>query len=103
MFPLEQLATLEVPITHLVTDSRAIKKGDTFVACPGERTDGRQFISDAIDKGANAVIWESQHFVWNNAWKIPNLGIADLRHKKGWLADAVYGSPSEKLWLVGIT
>jgi len=112
MFPFEQLAKLKVPITHLVTDSRALQRGDTFVACPGEKTDGRQFISDAIEKGANAVIyekllsghpWESRHFVWNDAWQIPNLGVADLRHKTGWLADAIYGSPSEDLWLVGIT
>jgi UDP-N-acetylmuramoyl-L-alanyl-D-glutamate--2,6-diaminopimelate ligase len=103
MFPLEQLAYLKVPITHLVTDSRAVQSGDTFVACPGEKTDGRQFIADAIEKGANAVIWESRHFEWNDAWKIPNLGIADLRHKTGWLADAIYGTPSEDLWLVGIT
>ena len=103
MFPLEQLAELKVPITHLATDSRAVLPGDTFIACPGDKTDGRQFISDAIEKGANAVIWESRHFEWNDAWKIPNLGVADLRHKTGWLADAIYGSPSEKLWMVGIT
>ena len=102
-FPLEQLAKLKVPITHLVTDSRILRRGDTFVACPGEKTDGRQFISDVIEKGANAVIWESQHFVWNDAWQVPNVGVADLRHKIGWLADSIYGAPSENLWLVGIT
>jgi len=103
MFPIEQLTKLKVPITRLVADSRSVQRGDTFIACPGEKTDGRQFISDAIEKGANAVIWESHHFAWNDTWKIPNLGIADLRHKTGWLANAIYGSPSEKLWLVGIT
>ena len=102
-FPFEKLALLNIPITRLVMDSRAIQSGDTFVACPGESEDGRQFISSAIEQGANAIIWESQHFVWSNEWKIPNLGIADLRHKVGWLADAVYGSPSENLWSVGIT
>ena len=99
----DQLAELQVPITRLVTDSRAVQRGDTFVACPGEKTDGRQFIAAAIEKGANAVIWESQHFNWNDAWKIPNLGVADLRHKAGWLSDAVYDSPSKNLWVVGIT
>src|SRR3972149_4140733 len=103
MFPLEQLTALNVPITRLVTDSRAVQPGDTFVACPGEKADGRQFIAAAIEKGANAVIWDSQHFVWNDAWQVPNFGVADLRHKAGWLADAVYGAPSENLWLVGIT
>lgn len=100
---LEQLTALKVPITRLVTDSRSIQRGDTFIAYPGEKSDGRQFIAEAIAQGANAVIWEAQHFVWNDAWQVPNLAVADLRHKAGWLADAVYGSPSEKLWVVGIT
>ena len=103
MFPLEQLNKLKVPITHLVSDSRAVRQGDTFVAYPGERTDGRQFIAQAIVQGANAVIWEAQHFAWNDNWKIPNIAVSDLRHKVGWMATAVYGAPSEKLWVVGIT
>ena len=112
MFPLEQLNRLKVPITHLVSDSRAVRQGDTFVAYPGEKTDGRQFIAQAIAQGANAVIYEkllsghpleAQHFAWNDDWKIPNVAVSDLRHKAGWLADAVYGAPSEKLLMVGIT
>jgi UDP-N-acetylmuramoyl-L-alanyl-D-glutamate--2,6-diaminopimelate ligase len=103
MFPLEQLNELNVKITRLVTDSRAVRQGDTFVAYPGEKTDGRQFIAQAIAQGANAVIWEAQHFSWDAAWQIPNIAVSDLRHKAGWLADAVYGAPSEKLWLVGVT
>jgi len=99
----EQLAALKVTISRLVTDSRAIERGDTFVAYPGEKADGREFIAQAIARGANAVIWEAQHFVWSDAWHVPNLAVADLRHKAGWLADAVYGTPSEKLWMVGIT
>ena len=87
----------------LSSDSRLVRQGDTFVAYPGEKTDGRQFIAQAIAQGANAVIWESQHFAWDDAWQIPNLAVSDLRHKAGWLADSVYGAPSEKLWLVGIT
>ena len=100
---LEQLTALKVPITRLVTDSRSIQRGDTFVAYPGEKIDGRQFIAQAIAQGANAVIWESQHFAWDQDSQVPNLGVSDLRHKAGWLADAVYGTPSEKLWVVGIT
>ncbi|MDP2694786.1 MAG: UDP-N-acetylmuramoyl-L-alanyl-D-glutamate--2,6-diaminopimelate ligase [Gallionella sp.] len=103
MFSLEQLNGLNVKITRLVTDSRAVRQGDTFVAYPGERTDGRQFIAQAIAQGANAVIYEAQHFAWDAALQIPNLAVSDLRHKAGWLADEVYGTPSEKLWLVGVT
>jgi len=100
---LEQLAALNVTVTRLATDSRTIKRGDTFIAYPGEKADGRQFIAQAIAQGANAVIWETQHFAWDEDWQVPNLGVSDLRHKAGWLADAVYGTPSEKLWVVGIT
>jgi UDP-N-acetylmuramoyl-L-alanyl-D-glutamate--2,6-diaminopimelate ligase len=97
------LTALNVPITRLVTDSRSIQRGDTFVAYPGEKTDGRQYISEAIAQGASAVIWEAQHFVWNDVWKVPNISVAGLRGKAGWIADAANGMPSEKLWVVGIT
>jgi UDP-N-acetylmuramoyl-L-alanyl-D-glutamate--2,6-diaminopimelate ligase len=103
MFPIERLAELNVDIKRLVTDSREVRPGDTFVACPGERVDGRQFIESAIASGANAILWDTHNFHWNNAWQVPNLGIGDLRHKAGWLADAVYGAPSDALWMVGIT
>ncbi|OGT04659.1 MAG: UDP-N-acetylmuramoyl-L-alanyl-D-glutamate--2,6-diaminopimelate ligase [Gallionellales bacterium RBG_16_57_15] len=102
-FSVEQLNKLKVPITRLVADSRAVRQGDTFIAYPGEKTDGRQFIVQAIAQGANAVIWEAQHFVWDDAWQIPNLAVSDLRHKAGWLADAVCGAPSEKLQMIGVT
>ena len=106
------LSSVICHLSSVTTDSRAVRQGDTFVACPGEKTDGRQFIAQAIAQGANAVIyeklvsghpWEAQHFAWDAAWQIPNLAVSDLRHKAGWLADAVYGAPSEKLWLVGVT
>lgn len=96
-------ATLGVNIARLMTDSRAVQAGDTFVAYPGEKMDGRQFIAQAIEQGANAVIWENQDFEWNPNWQVPNLGVADLRRRAGWLADAIYGQPSEKLWVVGVT
>jgi UDP-N-acetylmuramoyl-L-alanyl-D-glutamate--2,6-diaminopimelate ligase len=103
MLPLGQLSKLNVPITRLVTDSRAVTLGDTFVAYPGESSDGRRFIAQAIAQGANAVIWEKHGFAWNDEWQVPNLAVSDLRHKAGWIAHAVYGAPSEKLWLVGVT
>jgi UDP-N-acetylmuramoyl-L-alanyl-D-glutamate--2,6-diaminopimelate ligase len=34
---------------------------------------------------------------------MPNLGVADLRHKLGALAAHVYGNPSSKLWIAGVT
>ncbi|MBI5659494.1 MAG: UDP-N-acetylmuramoyl-L-alanyl-D-glutamate--2,6-diaminopimelate ligase [Nitrosomonadales bacterium] len=97
------LSSLGVTIARLVTDSREVRAGDTFVACPGSRVDGRQFIAQAIAGGASAVIWEERGFLWNKAWQVPNLAVADLRHHAGEIADQVYGSPSKKLWMVGVT
>ena len=40
----------------VVTDSRSLRPGDVFVALQGANFDGRTFISQAIKKGAGAVI-----------------------------------------------
>jgi UDP-N-acetylmuramoyl-L-alanyl-D-glutamate--2,6-diaminopimelate ligase len=102
-FPHLQLVALQVRITQLVTDSRMIKVGDTFVAFPGEKNDGRLHIAAAIKLGANAVIYEALDFTWDASWQAPHLAVQDLRCKTGDLADAVYGKPTEKLWMVGVT
>ena len=97
------LECLNTEIRDLVTDSRAIKGGETFLAYAGHKSDGRRFIPQAIAAGARAVLWERQGFTWNPAWKVPNLPIEGLRSKAGMIADHLYGHPSRKLWVVGIT
>lgn len=102
-FHLDELKALGVSITRLVSDSRAVQAGDTFVAYPGTQADGRRFIAQAIASGANAVIWDAHDFKWNNQWQLPNLAVHDLRHQAGVIAAYVCGQPSQKLWMVGIT
>jgi UDP-N-acetylmuramoyl-L-alanyl-D-glutamate--2,6-diaminopimelate ligase len=102
-FDFRELDRLGVGIASLVTDSRTIRTGDTFVAYPGGRCDGRDFIPQAIARGANGVLWECEDFTWNPSWNIPNLPVANLRSTAGIIADHVYGHPSAKLWLIGIT
>lgn len=102
-FRYDELGALGVNITRLTSDSRAVQPGDTFVAYPGTQADGRAYISQAIERGANAVIWDAHHFEWNNSWNVPNLAVHDLRNQAGKIADQVYGYPSQKLQMVGIT
>jgi UDP-N-acetylmuramoyl-L-alanyl-D-glutamate--2,6-diaminopimelate ligase len=90
-------------IKRLVTDSRAVEPGDTFVAFPGETRDGREYIVQALANGAASVLWEKRDFAWDPDRRVPNLGIDDLRRRAGEIASHVYGRPSAKLWVVGVT
>ena len=37
-------------------DSRAVEPGDLFLAIPGERVDGHQFVGEALQRGAVAAL-----------------------------------------------
>jgi UDP-N-acetylmuramoyl-tripeptide--D-alanyl-D-alanine ligase len=41
---------------HVVTDTRTIQRGDTFLALRGERFDGHAYAREALAKGAAAII-----------------------------------------------
>lgn len=43
-------------ITGLTADSRQVQPGFLFAALPGSRTDGRDYIKDALDRGATAIL-----------------------------------------------
>jgi len=100
---LGRLAAQGVRVTGLSADSRGLSAGEAFVAYPGSRSDGREFISGAIASGASAVLWEREGFRWNPDWRVPNLAVDDLRGLAGHLAHEVYGRPSERLWTMGVT
>ncbi len=99
----EAYPTIAFEVTRLAADSRAVKPGDTFVAYPGEKVDGRQFIANAVAAGANGVIWEPKDFTWPAGINVPNQAIPDLRERLGYIANDVYGEPSQQLWVVGVT
>ena len=100
---LRELRQLGVKPAGLAADSRAIARGELFLAYPGERADGRRFVGDAVARGAAAVLWEREGFEWPGAIRIPNLGVAGLKRRAGALAAEVYGRPSERLWVTGVT
>ncbi len=100
---LAQLARQGAMIRQLTADSRRCAPGVAFFACPGERADGRQFIPDAIARGAAAVLWEAEGFAWRAEWRVPNAAVPGLRRQAGALAHAFYGQPSAALWTCGVT
>ncbi len=87
----------------MTVDSRRIGDGDVFVAWPGAVSDGRRHIDDALSRGAAAALYES-----GDGFRLPETGrpvfaVEGLRALAGILADEIYGRPSEKLWLAGVT
>lgn len=97
------LQSLGVPVKALVSDSRRLQPGMVFAAYPGEASDGRAYIAQAVAKGAGGVLWEADHFQWDPALTIPNVGVPGLKARIGEIAAHVYGEPSKKMHMVGIT
>jgi len=52
----DQTGVIETDIIGLTCDSRRVEPGFLFAALPGTERDGRDFISDALDRGAAAVL-----------------------------------------------
>lgn len=46
----------DLQVHRVVTDSRALRKGDLFVALVGERVDGHDFLLQAMEQGAVAAL-----------------------------------------------
>ncbi len=100
---LTELAQRGVTPRGLAADSRAVAGGEVFLAYPGERADGRRFVGDAVARGAAAVIWERDGFAWPDELAVPNVAASGLKACAGPLAAEVYGRPSKRLWVAGVT
>jgi len=86
-------------LTGVAYDSRAVVRGNVFVALRGVHADGATFARQAVERGAVAVVSEQP---------LPDLGVpvlqaSDARLAIAELAADFYGHPSERLRVVGIT
>jgi len=95
----------DVQYNNIALDSRKVMPGNLFIAVPGDTADGRQFIDQAIDKGAVAVLAQQDNllvtsYVHN---KIPIYAIHSLLNQLGDTLHQWFQKPSEKLISVGIT
>jgi len=87
----------EAVVTDLVCDSRTVTPGSVFVAVKGPDLDGHQFISQAVEKGALAVVCQQQ------VDGVPCVVVPDSRIALGSLAQAFYGQPAKSLCNVAVT
>jgi UDP-N-acetylmuramoyl-L-alanyl-D-glutamate--2,6-diaminopimelate ligase len=87
-----------VEIADLAYDSREAGPGTLFFCVRGERTDGHEFASAAIEQGAAALVAEHALDL-----PVPQVLVADARAAMAPLAARFWGDPSAELALAGIT
>ncbi|MBI2437208.1 MAG: UDP-N-acetylmuramoyl-L-alanyl-D-glutamate--2,6-diaminopimelate ligase [Lentisphaerae bacterium] len=99
--PLTISGSADPDIKGLAYDSRKIKPGYLFFALPGQNQDGNQFIQDAQERGAVAVVSAVTSPVSRGAMVI--IQAPDPRQAMAELAGAFYNNPSASLQVLGVT
>ncbi len=91
-------------VTGLSLNSKKLQPGEVFVALSGMRRHGADFILQAVDAGASAVLCEQSEGL-PEYWElpIPVLVIAALDQQLGRIASRFYGHPSRDMTIVGVT
>ncbi|TAK10363.1 MAG: UDP-N-acetylmuramoyl-L-alanyl-D-glutamate--2,6-diaminopimelate ligase [Candidatus Manganitrophaceae bacterium] len=98
----------DLEIASIASDSREVTPGGLFVALAGAKQDGRQYISEAIRRGATAIVAEgaSGGVGLKDRKADPPLvyiQVADARQALAHLASYFYGNPTDGLHLIGVT
>jgi UDP-N-acetylmuramoyl-L-alanyl-D-glutamate--2,6-diaminopimelate ligase len=95
---------LDRPVTGISSDSRTIQPGMVFVALVGSHTDGHQYIDQAVDAGALAVVVHAAH---TSRLSLPDrlpVYVCDDTYKAlGALSSRFHGDPGHQLHLIGVT
>ncbi len=103
----DSLGSRDREICHVAYDSRDAKPGGLFVAIPGEKQDGGDFIGEALGKGAETFISQSplDSLAGLNLdpKNVTALCVEDSRQALSRVSANFYGNPSECLRLTGIT
>ena len=93
-----------VRVTGVTLRSQDVRPGDLFAALPGATAHGAGYAADAVRRGAAAILTDEAGVVIVGA----DVGVPVLRHPTpravlGEAAAVVYGRPSERLRVVGVT
>ncbi len=87
-------------ISSITYDSRKVKPGTLFIAISGIQTDGHEFIPQAIENGAVAILSNGRS---PKTKVVPILQVKDPRLAMSQISAQFYGNPSKKMNIVGIT
>ncbi|MBF6248005.1 acyclic terpene utilization AtuA family protein, partial [Nocardia elegans] len=96
-------AGADVVVTGIEQRSGAVQPGDLFAALPGAHAHGARFAHDAVARGAVAVFTDAEGARVLDGLTVPVLVRERPREVLGELSAAVYGQPSQRLRLIGIT
>lgn len=92
---------LNISVRDIIFDSRKVIPGCLFVAVKGTQTDGHQYINQAVEKGAAAIICEK--LPEKTAGNIAYVVVKNSAETLGLVASAFYNYPSSKIKLIGVT
>jgi len=91
---------LQREVRGLSYHSGQVSEGSLFVAIEGARSDGHQFVDQAIDRGAHAVVVEKP---LETKAEITVVRVANTRAALAQISSRFYGFPSHELTVIGIT
>lgn len=110
---IEYSGDLNIQISGVTDDSREIKDKNIFVCMPAVyespyakwtyRTDGHDYIPNAIDNGASAIIVQKPLSEINLKEGITFVRVNDTRFALARVSAKFYDYPSRKLFMVGVT
>ena len=93
----------DLAVSGVCQDSRLVQTGDLFCARAGGRFKGTDFVADAIEKGAAAVLIDSSEDLDVDPFSAPVIPVKGLVEQMGLIASRFYGEPSRQLRMIGIT
>lgn len=89
---------ISAEIKGMTMDSRQVEPGDLYACVPGANADGHDFAAEVIEKGASALLVERLL-----PFGIPQVQVDHVRDVLGKIAANLYGYPSSRLEMVGVT
>src|SRR3954471_8802771 len=93
-----------VQVTGVTLRAQNAQAGDLFAALPGTSSHGGRYAADAVARGAVAVLTDAAGLdAMGGDADVPVLVHPDPRSVLGELAAAVYGHPSDRLRIIGVT